>query len=90
MVEQADTQDRYKLKVLMTTCVGLNRGGGEGVMFHLPGQMPRIKKKSAMLIPILFHEVGNHKQRQIATIAGGIRNLPSDRLLNSVFIAISY
>ena len=39
---QADSKDRFKLNVLMTTCV--NRGGGESVIFHLPGQMPRIKR----------------------------------------------
>ena len=78
MVEQADTQDRYKLKVLMTTCV--NRGGGGGCHVSPSGSNAKNKKKSAMLISILFHGVGNHKQRQIATIAGGIRNLPRDRL----------
>ena len=80
MVEQADTQDRYKLNVLMTTCVGLNRGGGGGCHVSPSGSNAKNKKKSAMLILILFHEVGNHKQRQIATIAGGMRNPPRDRL----------
>ena len=39
-------------------------------------------RKSRGRKPILFHEVGlgNHKQWQIATIAGGIRNRPRDRL----------
>ena len=37
-VEQADTRDRFDDHVRKS------RGRGEGVMFHLPGQMPRIKE----------------------------------------------
>ena len=59
MVEHSDVlrkDQNEKLDVLMTSCVnGVTRG--VGCHFSPSGSNAKNKKKSPMLIPILFHEV---------------------------------
>ena len=45
----------------MAMCVnGIPLGVGQGVIFHLPGQIPSIINKSSMLIPILGNVQAAH------------------------------